>query len=193
MVAHASGARDEALLAEAVQQAHARSTGQPVAWCSDGWGPYPAVITRTYRRPVRTGKRGRPPLRVPEGVALTQTVKRRDHRGRLVRVETRATLGRPVAQPVPVHGERLNGVLRDRLACLTRRTHAFAKAASTWDALLGLALFEHNWLRPHPALRQPTDLPGRRYEQRTPAMALGLPPHRWTWTEFLATPAPPTT
>jgi hypothetical protein len=176
-----------------VQQAHARSAGQPVAWCSDGWGPYPAVIARTYRRPVRTGKRGRPPLRVPDGVALTQTVKRRDHRGRLVRVETRAALGAPVAQPVPVHGERLNGVLRDRLACLTRKTHAFAKTASTWAALLGLALFEHNWLRPHPALRQPTVAPARRYDQRTPAMALGLADHRWTWTEFLSMRVPVST
>jgi hypothetical protein len=151
-----------------------------VAWCSDGWGPYPAVIARTDRRPVRTGTRGRPPLRLPEGVALTQTVKRRDHRARLVRVETRAMIGARVAQPVPVHGERLNGVLRDRLACLTRKTHAFAKAASTWDALLGLALLEHNWLRPHPALRQPTVALGRRDDQRTPAMALGLAAHRWT-------------
>ena len=192
MVAHATGPRDEALLTAAVQQAHARSAGRPVAWCSDGWGPYPTVIARTYRRPVHTGKRGRPPLRVPAGVALTQTVKRRDRRGRVVRVETRATLGAPVAQPVPVHGERLNGVLRDRLACLTRKTHAFAKRAVTWDALLGLALFEHNWLRPHPALRQSTDLPGRRYEQRTPAMALRLTDHCWTWAEFLSTPVPVT-
>ena len=193
MVAHATGPRDEALLTAAVQQAHARSAGQPVAWCSDGWGPYPRVITRTYRRPVRTGKRGRPALRVPDGLALTQTVKRRDQRGRLLGVETRAALGAPVAQPVPVHGERLNGVLRDRLACLTRKTHAFAKTAATWDALVGLALFEHNWLRSHPALRQPSRAPDRHYDQRTPAMALGLTDHRWTWTEFLTTPVPLTT
>ena len=190
MVAHATGPRDEALLTAAVQQAHARSAGRPVAWCSDGWGPYRRVIARTYRRPVRTGKRGRPPLRVPDGVALTQAVKCRDQRGRLLRVETRATLGPPVAQPVPVHSERLNGVLRDRLACLTRKTHAFAKTAASWDALLGLALFEHNRLRPHPALRQPTQAPGRRYEPRTPAMALGVTDHRWTWAEFLSTPLP---
>ncbi len=164
-----------------------------MAWCSDGWGPSPRVLARTYRRPVRPGRRGRPPLRLPDGVALTQTVKRRGRGGRLRRIESRAPIGAPVAQPVPVHGERRNGVLRDRLACLTRRTHAFAKTAATWDALVGLALFEHNWLRPHPALRQPAAVPGRRYEQRTPAMALGLTAHRWTWTEFLTTPVPLTT
>ena len=192
-MAHATGPRDEALLTKAVQQAYARSAGQPVGWCSDGWGPYPRVIARTYRRPVRTGKRGRPPLRLPAGVSLTQTVKHRSRRGRLVRVETRATLGAPVAPPAPVHGERRNGVLRDRLACLTRKTHACAKTAATWDALLAVALLEHNWLRPHPALRQPARLPGRRYDRRTPAMALGLTDHPWIWAEFLSMRAPVST
>ncbi len=84
-------------------------------------------------------------------------------------------------------------MLRDRLACLTRKTHAFAKAASTWDALPEVALFEHNWLRPPPALRQPADLSGRRYAPRAPAMALGLTDHRRTWAEFLSTPVPATT
>lgn len=45
---------------------------------------------------------------------------------------------------MPVHGDRLHGVLRDRLACLTRKTLAFAKTATTWDALVGVAIFEHN-------------------------------------------------
>ncbi len=155
IVAHASGRRrEEALATEAIRKTHARSRGQPVSWCSDGWRAYPKAITRAYRRPVRTGRRGRPPLRVPEGLSLTQTIKHRDEHGRLLGVETRATIGgTAVEQPVPVHSERLNGVLRDRLACLTRKTHGFAKNTSTWDALFGLALFEHNWLRTHPALR----------------------------------------
>jgi IS1 family transposase len=190
VVAHATGRRDEDLAARAVGLARARTGGRPLAWCSDGWRPYPTAITRAYRRPVHTGRRGRPPLRVPAGVALTQTVKHRDRRGRLVRVETRATVGAPVPRPAPVHVERLNGALRDRLAALTRKTHAFAKTAATWDALVGLALFEHNWLRPHPALRRPTAAPGRRYERRTPAMALGLADHPWPWVAFLATPIP---
>lgn len=190
VVAQASGPRIEALAQEVAQQVYLRSAGQSVAWCSDGWQPYPTAITRTYRQPVRTGRRGRPALRVPAGVALTQTIKHRDARGRLVQVETRATLGAPVARPTPVHVERLNGVLRDRLACLTRKTHAFAKTATTWDALLAVHLFEHNWLRPHPALRQPLVATDRRYAQRTPAMALGLSDHPWTWPEFLTTPVP---
>ena len=174
----------------AIGRAKARTGGRPFAWCSDGWQPYPGVLTRAYRRPVRTGRRGRPPLRVPDGLSLTQTIKHCDAHDRLLELETRATIGEPVPQPRTVHVERLNGVLRDRLGALTRKTHAFAKAAETWDALLGLAVFEHNWLRPHPALRRPSATPGRRYDPRTPAMALGLTDHRWTWPEFLTMHVP---
>lgn len=191
IVAHASRRRrEETLATEAIRKAHSRSQGQPVPWCSDGWRAYPKAITHAYRRPVRTGRRGRPPLRLPEGLSLTQTIKHRDEHGRLLSVETRATIGAAeVEQPVPVRIERLNGVLRDRLACLTRKTHAFAKSTSTWEALFGLALFEHNWLRPHPALSQPSSVPGRYYERRTPAMAIGLSDHRWSWREFLTAKA----
>jgi hypothetical protein len=58
-----------------------------------------------------------------------------------------------------------------------------------WDALFSLALFARNWLRPHVALRlplpQPTDR--RRYDQRTPAMAIGLTDHAWSWNVFVQT------
>jgi IS1 family transposase len=192
VAAHAAGPRAGELAGTAIRRVHARSGGRALAWVGDGWQPYRRLIEHAYRRPVRTGRRGRPPLRVPAGVRLTQAVKRRDGRGRVRRVEVRASLGAPVAQPHPVHVERQNGVLRDRLACLTRKTHAFAKTAATWDAAVGLALFEHNWLRPHPALRQPSAAPGRRYEPRTPAMALGLADHPWTWPEFLTTHVPAT-
>lgn len=190
VAAHATGPRAGDLAERAIRVAHRRSGGRPLAWCADGWQPYAALINRRYRRPVRTGRRGRPPLRVPPGVRLTQAVKRRGRRGRLTGVEVRATIGPALAQPHPVHVERLNGVLRDRLNCLTRRTHAFAKTDVTWDALVGLAIFEHNWLRPHAALRRPIAAPDRRYEQRTPAMAIGLTDHRWTWEEFFATRPP---
>jgi IS1 family transposase len=188
VVAHASGPREEELVARVFAQTHRRSAGQALPWCSDGWRPYPEQLLRAYRRPVRTGRRGRPPLRLPEGVRLTQTIKHRDERGRLLRVETRATFGAPVEQPALVHVERRNGVCRDRLNALTRKTHAFAKTAVTWDALLDLHVFEQNWLHPHLALRQPVSAAARFYDQRTPAMALQLTDHVWSWREFLATP-----
>jgi IS1 family transposase len=188
VVAHASGPREEELAARVFAQTKQRSAGQALPWCSDGWRPYPEQLLCAYRQPVRTGRRGRPPLRLPEGISLTQTIKHRDERGRLLRVETRATFGVAVAQPALVHVERRNGVCRDRLNALTRKTHAFAKTATTWDALLDLHVFEQNWLHPHPALRQPVIVSGRVYDPRTPAMALRLTDHIWTWREFLMTP-----
>jgi hypothetical protein len=75
-----------------------------------GWQAYTEAIRRAYRRPVRTGRVGRPPLRVPEGLSLTQMIKHRDERGRLLEVERRTTIGPAAAavrQPVAVHIERL--------------------------------------------------------------------------------------
>ncbi len=189
IVAHASGRRDESLLDAAIGKVHARSGGQPVAWCADGWGAYKEAIRHAYRYPLKTGRVGRPPLIVDEGLSLTQTIKHRDKRGRLLEVERVATIGTAVPQPATVHIERLNGVFRDRLAALTRKTHAFTKIARTWDALLGLSVFEHDWLREHPALSRPSTTPGRRYQRRTPAMEIGLSERCWSWPEFLTTRA----
>jgi IS1 family transposase len=182
-------------LAEAVVQATRRRTAAQagVPWISDGWEVYAELIADTYCDPTPADIDGHDwfVLQRTPGVRLTQAVKHRRGR-RLARVEVRATIGAVAAQPHTVHIERLNGVLRDRLACLARKTHAFAKRPPTWDAALSLALFEHNWLRCHPALRQPLPDPtqGRRYHRRTPAMALGLTDHRWAFVEFLTRPVP---
>lgn len=159
-------------------------------WISDGRRIYQRVIRRLYRDPLHTGKRGRPRLVPTAGVGLVQVVKRRQG-GRLVRVEVRPRFGEVPECPYTVCVERLNGVLRDRLNCLTRKTHAFAKRVPSWDAAVALCLFEHNWMRPLRVLRQaePDPSTGRRYRQRCPAMVLGLCDHPWSWTEFLSQPS----
>lgn len=192
MVAWAAGPRDEAVAAEVVQATRERTAGgQGVPWVSDGWEAYNETVNAVYRDPQPTGRPGWERLVLAPGTGLTQAVKHRRGR-RLERVEVRAPLGAAVEQPYAVHVERLNGVLRDRLNCLTRKTHAFAKTDATWDAAVSLALFEHTWLRPHVALRRRLATPedGRRYQQRTPAMAIGLTDHPWTFQEFLTHPAP---
>jgi hypothetical protein len=118
---------------------------------------------------------------------LTQTIKHRDEHGKLLSIEIRAALGEVVPAPATVHIERVNGTLRDRINALTRKTHAFAKRDATWDALVHLQLFEHNCIRPHRALRLPMPSGLRRYQPRTPAMALGLTDHPWSWITFLTT------
>jgi IS1 family transposase len=188
VVAHSSGPREAGLVDQVVQTTQQRTNGQAFAWCSDGWAAYATVLHQRYRQPQRHGRRGRPRLEVPADLRLTQTVKQRDAHGRLVKVETRATLGPAVTPAGTQHEERLNGSLRDRLNALTRKTHAFAKRPTTWDALFTLALFEHDWLRAHPAMRLPIAHPTRRYQHRSPAMAVGLTDHIWSWDEFLMLP-----
>lgn len=187
VVAWAFAASEDEAAPAVVRQTRQRTQGQAgVPWLSDGRAIYRQEVSRVYRDPQRSGRPGRPRLVPTPGVGLTQAVKQRCH-GRVMGIELRQVLGPPIACPYTVHDERLNGVLRDRLNCLTRKTHAFAKDPQTWDAAVTLCLFETNWLRPHPALRQRADdLPyGRRYRQRTPAMAMGLTDHIWSWEEFL--------
>jgi hypothetical protein len=129
-------------------------------------------------------------LVVPQTLSLTQTVKHRDERGRLLSVEVRATLGTRMKPAGTVHVERLNGALRDRLNALTGKTHAFARRDATFDALVGLQLFDHNFQRAHPALRLDACDGKHRYQQRSPAMALGLTDHRWSFPQLLTTRIP---
>lgn len=191
VVAQQAGALEERLLTRAIRQAVARLGGRACQWCSDGWHAYGTLLRAVYRQRHYTGKPGRPAWVLPAGLALTQVVKQHDEHGRVCGVELHAALGPLVADATCAHVERLHGSLRDHLACLTRKTHAFAKTLRTWQAAVGLAIFVHNWLREHPSLREPSDdLPGRRYRQRTPAMAVGLSDHCWSWHEFLTTPMP---
>jgi hypothetical protein len=153
---------------------------------SDGSRSYEKWIGKVYRDVVRTGRPGRPRLERTPGVGLTQLIKTRKKR-RVVEIRVRHCFGPEPSSPHTVHVERRNGVLRDRLNCLGRKTHGFAKRSRTWDAAVSLSLFEGNWMRPHPALRVAQDgLPGgRRYLQHSPAMAVGLADHVWSWAELL--------
>ena len=190
MVACATGPLGEDLIEQAVTITVQRTHQRELHWFSDGWQGYGSILERAYRKRVLTGKRGRPPLVVPETVSLTQTVKHRDEHGHLLWVETRAALGVLIEPAGTVHVERLNGALRDRLNALTRKTHAFAKRDATFDALVGLQLFDHNFHRAHRALRLPLVDGVRRYQHRSPAMALGVTDHRWSFLELLTTRVP---
>jgi len=87
----------------------------------------------------------------------------------------------------PVHGERLNGVLRDRLTCLIRKTHALTQEVRMGNAAVALRLCAQNWMRPHRAVREPVKEPqnSHHYHTKTPATANGLTDHIWSWAEFL--------
>lgn len=183
---------EEEAAPEVVEKTRQRTSGQAgIVWVSDGSGSYEKWVGRVYRDAVRTGRPGRPRLERTPGVGLTQVIKTREGR-RVVEVRVRHCFGPEPDLAHTVHVERRNGVLRDRLNCLTRKTHAFAKREATWDAAVELSLFEGNWMRAHPALQVKEEgLPGgRHYRRRSPAMAIGLTDHVWSWTEFLTHPRP---
>jgi len=190
VVACATGPLSEDLIEHAVTTTVERTHQRELHWFSDGWHGYRSILVRAYRQRKLTGKRGRPGLVVPATVTLTQTVKHRDEHGRLLAVEICAALGTDVQAAGTVHVERLNGALHDRLNALTRKTHAEALRDATWDALVGLQLFDHHFQRAHRALRLPLVDGVRRYHHRSPAMALGLTDHRWSFQEWLMTRMP---
>ncbi len=170
MVAWSFAASEEAL-PQAVRQTRPQTAGQKgIPGGSDGRSACRREIRRGYRDPLRNGKRGRPRRVPPPGGGLTQVVQKR-RRGR----------------GDPVHGERLNGVLRDRLTCLTRKTHALAQEVRMGNAAVALRLCAQNWMRPHRAVREPVKEPqnSHHYHAKTPAMAIGLTDHVWSWAEFL--------
>jgi hypothetical protein len=185
VVAFSGKPTEQEAAAEVVPLTRARTAGRRgIRWVSDGLRVYRDLVGTVYRDPASRRARGRGVL--TPGVGLTQLVKHRVG-GRVTKITVRHCFGEETLDPYTVHVERLNGCMRDRLGCMTRKTHGFAKRVNTWEAFAGVGIFEHNWLRPHPALREKAADPpkGHRYRQRTPAMAIGLSKHVWSWTEFL--------
>jgi hypothetical protein len=144
VVAWAGGPREESLAETVVATTRQRTAGQVgIPYVSDGWKPYEEAVRTAYRDREPSGSRpGWDILRPTEGIRLTQAVKHRKGR-RLEGVKVRATVGETVEQPHPVYIEQFNGVLHDRLGCLSTKTHALAKEIALSDALFRLTLFEH--------------------------------------------------
>ena len=94
--------------------------------------------------------------------------------------------------------ERLNLTLRQGVSFLTRRTWGMAQSTPELEVSLDWWRAYYHFVRYHESLRvklsQPQARKGRqtprRYRRRTPAMAAGFTPHRWTVFELLSFPLP---
>ncbi|MEM8643230.1 MAG: hypothetical protein AAGG51_31105 [Cyanobacteria bacterium P01_G01_bin.54] len=86
--------------------------------------------------------------------------------------------------------ERFNGTARRMYAHQVRRSLAFAHRTRTRQAMAWWSATVYNWVREHRSLRQSLAVPeGRKlYQQRTPAMAIGLTERIWTEADILRTP-----
>jgi hypothetical protein len=81
--------------------------------------------------------------------------------------------------------ERQNLSVRNYARRFARKSLGFSKACEYLSLYLKAVQAWFNFVKPHLGLRVPSRRPGRKYDQRTPAMARGLTDHIWTWEEAL--------
>lgn len=82
--------------------------------------------------------------------------------------------------------ERLNATFRSHLTPLVRRGRAIAHTRATLEAGMWLVGVSYNLCWPHDSLRLPAPAGcGRKWLERTPAMAAGLTDHPWMLRDVL--------
>jgi transposase-like protein len=169
----------------------------------DGLAGYVTAVRRVFRRPIYTGKPGRPRLEPETGWMLGQVVKQYAKR-RVVSVTQRIVVGTAAnIQTVltttgggtrinTAYIERLNATFRSVLALLVRRGRALARTQATLQAGMYLVGCVYNFCTFHESLRLPAAAEnGRKWIERTPAMAAGLTEERWTVLDLLRYQIPP--
>ena len=193
-----SQSRDGDLIRDLVQQVRRCARSLRVLVCVDGLSSYVTAFCRAFKETVHTGKRGGQPQRLPAGFLLGQVVKNAVRRrvvdvaqraviGSLAQIEARlqATGGGRVLNTAFI--ERLNATFRSRLAPLIRRGRCLARKETTLHAGMYLVGTVYNFCSFHDSMRlvNPSSA-GRKWRERTPAMAAGLTDHRWTVHELLS-------
>jgi transposase-like protein len=175
---------------------HACLPGKDLLICVDGLSSYVTAFYRAFREKVFTGRRGRPPYRLPGCVWLAQVIKsysgrrlkdvcRRVVWGSAEQVQQQLQKTNTGRQINTSYIERLNATFRACLAALTRRGRALAHAEETLEKGMYLVGCVYNFCQPHRSLRvqQPR---GKKWQPRTPAMAAGWTDHVWSIEELLA-------
>ena len=196
-----SGTRDGALVTALLRRVAACAARAALLICVDGFAAYVGAVRTVFRVAVRTGRRGRPRLEVPATVLLAQVVK--NHQGRrLVDVTRRVVFGtaEAIAHAIAAtrggtqintsYIERLNATFRAALAPLTRRGRRLAHGAALLTSGMWLVGTAYNVCWTHQSLRLRA-IGGRKWQERTPAMAAGLTEHVWTMEELLHYRVPP--
>ncbi len=195
--------RDTALITALVQQVRACARSWAILVCVDGLAAYVTACLRTFRHPVYTGRRGRPRLVVEPGLLIGQVVKRYAQR-HVISVSQRVVRGtaQAISNVLEATGtgagihtsyiERLNATFRSHLAPLVRRGRAIAHTVAALQAGMWLVGCCYNWCWPHDSLRLEAPAgSGRKWLERTPAMAAGLTDHPWTLRDLLHYRVPP--
>ena len=192
------GPRTQDTAAVLIAQVVARAQELPL-FLTDGWKAYTAALRQgvgVVYRPRRRGKVGRKPkprLVAPKALFYAQVVKVRNKVGHVGEVKRRAVYGGPrrFGKQLRLRQlgttiqtafmERWYGTLRGLVAPLRRRTRCLSWSHTRHRGKVWLRVSLYNFVMPHKSLRQ-----GR--TSRTPAMALGLPDHVWSYGEYIWLP-----
>jgi hypothetical protein len=192
------GPRTQEHAATLVAQVVARVRAIPL-FLTDGWKAYSAALLQVlgvvYRRRRRgkVGRKPKPRLVPPKHLFYAQVVKVRNPTGRVVEVSRRVVFGGPRRFGKQLHWrqlgttiqtafmERWYGTLRGLVAPLRRRTRCLSWSPARHRGRLWLMVSLYNFVMPHKSLRQG-------HTPRTPAMAIGLTDHVWSYREYIWVP-----
>jgi hypothetical protein len=194
--------RDLTLILAVVRMVRRAARSLALLVCVDGLASYVTAFARVFRDPVRTGRAGRPRLVPTDGLLLGQVIKHRAGR-HLVSITRRVVRGSAAAITAVLAAtgtgtgintayiERLNATFRGALSPLARRGRAIARGADALTAGMYLVGCAYNFCWAHDSLRVAAGPElGRKWQERTPAMAAGLTDHCWTMREWLSRPTP---
>jgi transposase-like protein len=170
--------------------------GRTLLICVDGLASYVTAFGKAFREKVYTGRRGRPPYRMPRAVLLGQVIKKHSGRrlvevvrqavwgsaGRIVRVLKSTGTGQQINTS---YIECLNATFRSRLASLVRRGRGLAHRADTLESGMYLVGCVYNLCTEHRSLRVRAAGDEARWRGRTPAMAARWTDRVWSVRELL--------
>lgn len=167
----------------------------PPPTISDGWGGIDEAMIEVYGITPEYNGCGRPPTRKKPGKdwLYLQMVKQRDDHGHFAGTKLKAIFGRleeltQLLGGVTAYIERSNLTSRLFNARQTRKTLAFSKDLTCCRAAAAWEDSYYNLVKPHKSLRlQVLNIPGRKWDARTPAIAAKLTDHAWTVKELLST------
>jgi hypothetical protein len=192
------GPRTQEHAATLVAQVVARAREFPL-FLTDGWKAYSAALLQVlgviYRRRRRgkVGRKPKPRLVPPQHLFYAQVVKVRNATGRVVEVSRRVVFGGPrrfgkqlrlrqLGSTIQTaFMERWYGTLRGLVAPLRRRTRCLSWSYARHRGRLWLLVSLYNFVMPHKSLREG-------HTPRTPAMAIGLTDHVWSYREYVWIP-----
>jgi IS1 family transposase/transposase-like protein len=201
------GKRDEALISGLMEDSAKRLLNKvDLVFFSDGLPLYESLFPKIFGQPYQPPKTthlGRPKAiqyRIPRTLAHVLTIKHRDGK-KLENVEVSIAHGSQTRVSLELSRlkynvgntsaiERQNGTARQHTMYMGRKGLSFAHLNRSRVAAAEITRLSYNWVQPHSSLRVKLEQPmGRReYDQRTPAMAIGIADRIWTWGEILSWP-----